>query len=75
MPNLCNMHYIAYLLGKVWRKYNGTHFTDEQLDTWLRNLNVHHILAAPWHPKSNGLTENFVKTIKSAIPAVEIKML
>ena len=27
---------------------------------------------APRHPKSNGLAENFVKTIKSAISAVEI---
>ena len=41
---------------------------------WLQGLNVivHHMYMAPRHTKSNGLAENFVKTIKSAISAVEI---
>ena len=51
---------------------NGTHFTDTNFNNWLHDLNVHHMYTAPRHPKSNGLAENFVKTIKSAISAVEI---
>ena len=51
---------------------NGTHFTDTNFNNWFHGLNVHHMYTAPRHPKSIGLAENFVKTIKSAISAVEI---
>ena len=51
---------------------NGTHFTDNNFKNWLHDLNVHHMYMAPQHSKSNRLAENFVKTIKSAISAVEI---
>ena len=51
---------------------NGTQFIDTNFNNWLHGLNVHHMYTAPRHPKSNGLAENFVKTIKSAISAVEI---
>ena len=51
---------------------NGTHFMDTNFNSWLQGLNVHRMYTAPRHPKSNGLAENLIKTIKSAISAVEI---
>lgn len=46
---------------------NGSHFTEADLGKWLKSLNIMHIFTAPRHPKSNGLAENFVKTLKYAI--------
>ena len=51
---------------------NGSHFTEVKLNDWLSTLNVIHLYSAPRHPKSNGLAENFIKTLKQAISA-EIK--
>lgn len=46
---------------------NGTHFTERNLNQWLSSLNIIHLFSAPRHPKSNGLAENFIKTLKQAI--------
>ena len=51
---------------------NGTHFTEAKLNQWLSSLHVVHLYSAPRHPKSNGLAENFIKTLKQAISS-EIK--
>ena len=53
---------------------NGTHFTEAKLNKWLSSLNVIHLYSAPRHPKSNGLAENFIKTLKRAISS-EIQSL
>ena len=54
---------------------NGSHFVAENLRKWFKSLNVTHITSAPRHPKSNGLAENFVKTLKYAISAVQLSSL
>jgi hypothetical protein len=46
---------------------NGTHFTAQSLKEWLRGLGCRHLFTAPRHPQSNGLAENFVRTLKSAV--------
>ncbi|GAA56018.1 hypothetical protein CLF_109660, partial [Clonorchis sinensis] len=46
---------------------NGTHFTAKFLEEWLKGLGCRHLFTAPRHPQSNGLAENFVRTLKSAI--------
>ena len=46
---------------------NGTHFTANHLQTWLRKIGCTALQIAPRHPQSNGLAENFVKTLKTAI--------
>ena len=48
---------------------NGTHFSAESFQNWLKKIGCHHIFTAPRHPRSNGLAENFVKILKTAITA------
>ena len=50
---------------------NGTHFTADHLVTWVKGLGCRHLLTAPRHPQSNGLAENFVKTLKAAISSMQ----
>lgn len=50
----------------------GSHFVAENLEKWLKSMNVTHLTSAPRHPKSNGLAESFVKALKYAISAVDI---
>ena len=48
---------------------NGTHFTAELLQAWLRSLGCYGVFTPPRHPASNGQAENFVRTLKTAIRA------
>ena len=48
---------------------NGTHFSAQHLQTWLRSLGCCPVFTPPRHPQSNGQAENFVKTLKTAINA------
>ena len=48
---------------------NGSHFTADSLRSWLAKIGCHTIYSAPRHPCSNGLAENFVKSLKTAIQA------
>ena len=46
---------------------NGTHFTADALNDWLKGIGCKHLFTALRNPCSNGQAENFVKTLKSAI--------
>jgi hypothetical protein len=46
---------------------NGSHFTAEHLQSWLRSIGCYSITTAPRHPQSNGLAENFIRSLKTAI--------
>ena len=48
---------------------NGTHFSAIHLQKWLKSLGCTPVFTAPRHPSSNGLAENFIKTLKTAINA------
>jgi transposase InsO family protein len=48
---------------------NGTHFTQRDLQAWLRSIGCHPVYTAPRHPQSNGQAENFVKSLKTAVQA------
>ncbi|GAA53520.1 hypothetical protein CLF_110410 [Clonorchis sinensis] len=46
---------------------NDTHFTAKSLEEWLKRLGCRHLFTAPRYFQSNGLAENFVRTLKSTI--------
>jgi len=48
---------------------NGTHFKSKELQQWMKSVGSHFVYTAPRHPQSNGLAENFVRTLKTAIKA------
>nr|CAH8830390.1 unnamed protein product [Trichobilharzia regenti]CAH8830393.1 unnamed protein product [Trichobilharzia regenti] len=49
---------------------NGTHFTEKNFNDWLKHIGCRHLYTAPRHPQSNGLAENFVRTLRSAIASM-----
>ncbi len=52
---------------------NGAHFTAQSIETWLKGIGCRHVFTAPRHPRSNGLAERFVKTLKSAMKSLNVK--
>ena len=46
---------------------NGTPFTSDLFQTFLRNNGVEHVRTAPYHPSSNGLAERAVQTVKNGL--------
>ena len=52
---------------------NGTHFSASSLKDWIKSIGSQVLFTAPRHPESNGLAENFVKTVKNVIKAEHSK--
>ena len=46
---------------------NGTHFNSHEFEEWLKGIGCRYLFTAPQHPQSDGLVENFVRTLKNAI--------
>ncbi|XP_065077322.1 uncharacterized protein K02A2.6-like [Ochlerotatus camptorhynchus] len=46
---------------------NGTQFTAEKFQSFLKANGIKHCLTAPGHPATNGVAENFVKTFKASL--------
>ena len=46
---------------------NGSAFTSEEFGEFVCKNGIRHITGAPYHPSTNGLAENAVKTFKNAL--------
>ena len=46
---------------------NGTAFTSEEFQTFMKSNGIRHVRCAPYHPSSNGLAEKAVQTFNKAM--------
>ena len=46
---------------------NGSNFTSEELEDFLKQNGIRHIRTAPYHPASNGLAERDVQIFKEGM--------
>ena len=61
--------FAAHGLPKQLVSDNGPQFTADEFSTFCKMNGVKHIQCSPYHPSSNGQTEQFVQTFKRAVKA------
>ena len=49
---------------------NGTCFASSEFSDFCEKNNIIHLTSPPFHPSSNGLAENFVKTFKNSLKKI-----
>lgn len=54
-------------LPKTLVSDNGPQFVADEFKTFLRQNGVKHVTASPYHPRTNGLAERFVRSFKAAM--------
>ena len=63
----CRETFATHGLPEVVVTDNGSSFTSEEFDTFMKPNGIKLIHSAPYHPASNGLAENAVKTFKNGM--------
>ncbi len=53
---------------------NGAGYISQQLNEYLRLVDIRHIIASPYHPQTNGKIERYHRTIKGEINRVPYDM-
>lgn len=48
---------------------NGPSLVSQEMERWLSAIGCRHVCTPPYHPKSNGLAERFVRTLKEHVRA------
>ena len=76
---------IIEILQKVFARYgvpaqlvsdNGSQFTSEEFQQFLKRNGIRHITSAPYHPATNGLAERGFQSFKNAMKSEnEVKSL
>jgi hypothetical protein len=46
---------------------NGTQFTSESFEIFVKRNGIKHVKSAPYHPASNGLAERFIQSLKQSL--------
>lgn len=49
---------------------NGTQFTSEEFQSFVKSNGIRHTTSVPYHPATNGLAERFVQSLKQSLKAM-----
>ena len=61
--------FATYGLPRVFVSDNGPQWRSEEFASFMNINGIKHITGAPYHPETNGLAENMVKTFKRSVKA------
>ena len=61
--------FATYGLPRVFVTDDGPQWRSEEFANFMNTNGVKHITGAPYHPETNGLAENMVKTFKRSLKA------
>ncbi|CAA9993890.1 unnamed protein product, partial [Nesidiocoris tenuis] len=50
---------------------NGAQFTSGEFQQFVTNKCIKHVCVTPWHPKSNGMAERVIRTLKRPTYSIE----
>ena len=68
----CRETFAIHGLPEIMVSDNGTCFTSSEFQSFVSECGVKHIKSAPYHPATNGLAENAVKSFKRSIKKMHV---